>query len=489
MSRPTTAIGVHQPKATTGNYESSSFDPRKSLSMLAADVGRFLSSEPSSLPHRSHITPLPRSTLLLVVVNAVLIAVVHMLLQYQIMHHKELFYLYYQPFAPVLAMIWLWALAVRHWEFRGVRYDICFPVNDQVHLIPSGNILRIAGLLSSFVLLSACAFLVQCLGGRAESAAVQPVLVYATFLILLVLPGNIFHGDIRRFFASTFWRVMTPGLRPVTFSDFLLADILTSLAKALSDVERAVCLLASGPIMSPRLQECSDASWIIPLGLAAPYVWRLMQCLRVYYDTGARSQLANAAKYFTAFPVIVLSAIKYHVDHSAWIALYKPLWLLAAAINSAFSYYWDIERDWEIGFFSQMRAQNTVFPSPSFSTSLTYRRPVYWYLMASNAILRLSWIYKLSPHLRRNHTVVFVIVLAEAFRRFQWLFVRIEVELRKIQESRPDLGKLVPPPTPSVPAEIPLEVRRIHKNESDLHTSVADTLSRAHGFDSTLERQ
>lgn len=29
-------------------------------------------------------------------------------------------------------------------------------------------------------------------------------------------------------------------------------------------------------------------------------------------------------------------------------------------------------------------------------------------------------------------------------RRFQWLFVRIEVELRKIQAHRPELGTLVP---------------------------------------------
>ena len=31
-----------------------------------------------------------------------------------------------------------------------------------------------------------------------------------------------------------------------------------------------------------------------------------------------------------------------------------------------------------------------------------------------------------------------------ACRRFQWLFVRVEVELRKIQATRPDLGVLVP---------------------------------------------
>jgi len=64
-----------------------------------------------------------------------------------------------------------------------------------------------------------------------------------------------------------------------------------------------------------------------------------------------------------------------------------------------------------------------------------YQRSFYFYLIGSNAILRLSWIYKLSPHVRHNYVAVFAIVLAECFRRFQWLFVRIEVELRRIHHS------------------------------------------------------
>ena len=53
------------------------------------------------------------------------------------------------------------------------------------------------------------------------------------------------------FFTWTFWRVTTP-FREVTFADFLLADILTSLAKALSDCERALCHLSTGPVMQPH---------------------------------------------------------------------------------------------------------------------------------------------------------------------------------------------------------------------------------------------
>ena len=58
----------------------------------------------------------------------------------------------------------------------------------------------------------------------------------------------------RLFFANTLWRVVTP-LREVTWADFLLADVLTSLAKPLSDCERAVCHLLTGPVLLPASTE------------------------------------------------------------------------------------------------------------------------------------------------------------------------------------------------------------------------------------------
>ena len=57
-------------------------------------------------------------------------------------------------------------------------------------------------------------------------------------------------------------------------------------------------------------------------------------------------------KYGTAFPVIIFSAMKYQVPAASWQAIYKPLWMGAALFNSSFSYFWDIERDWEIQFFT-----------------------------------------------------------------------------------------------------------------------------------------
>ena len=60
--------------------------------------------------------------------------------------------------------------------------------------------------------------------------------------------------ETRHFFAQTLYRVATP-IREVTWADFLLADVLTSLAKALSDLERALCHLLTGPVMQPHTSD------------------------------------------------------------------------------------------------------------------------------------------------------------------------------------------------------------------------------------------
>jgi hypothetical protein len=53
----------------------------------------------------------------------------------------------------------------------------------------------------------------------------------------------------------------------------------------------------------------------------------------------------------------------------------------------------------------------------------------------------------------------------QAFRRFQWVPVRVEVELRKLQHQRPDLGQLVPPPSPDRGDATPSDVRDLLGNE------------------------
>ncbi|KAK9811761.1 hypothetical protein WJX72_009628 [[Myrmecia] bisecta] len=384
----------------------------------------------------------------------------------------ELFYIYYQPLIPMLGMLWLWGINVRFFEQRCIKYDVCFSVRDQKYLLTSRQIFQAAGLLSTLVMTSAALFTYHCAYGHEKTASFHPPLVYTVMATLFLLPVNLAFKDTRLFFSSTFWRVVTP-FREVSWADFLLADILTSLAKPLSDAERAMCHLTSGPVMQPHTtdQLCGSSSMIIPLGLSLPYAWRFFQCIRVYTDTGNKAQLLNALKYSTAFPVIILSSMKYQVASSDWVGFYKPLWLAAACLNSAYSYFWDIERDWEISFFSNSTGEKVCagISKPVLRSEQQYPRLFYYYLMVSNLLLRLSWTYKLSPHLRRNHFTVLVFTLLEAGRRFQWIFVRIEVELRKLQHQKPELGQLVPalPPKDGFPA-----MSKLVKNHNHLETDI-----------------
>lgn len=67
---------------------------------------------------------------------------------------RELYFLYYQPFLPMLAMLWLWGTAVRFWERRRIRYDVCFSAEDQRYLLRSGQLFQVgacAGLPSMYL--------------------------------------------------------------------------------------------------------------------------------------------------------------------------------------------------------------------------------------------------------------------------------------------------------------------------------------------------
>lgn len=65
--------------------------------------------------------------------------------------------------------------------------------------------------------------------------------------------------------------------------------------------------------------------------------------------------------------------------------------------------------------------RGALLPSPVLRSAVLFRRPFYLYLMASNLVLRLGWLYRLSPHLRHHHAVVTLMVLVEAFRWGMWL--------------------------------------------------------------------
>ncbi|XP_030544257.1 SPX and EXS domain-containing protein 1 isoform X2 [Rhodamnia argentea] len=339
-------------------------------------------------------------------------------------------FLYYNPLLLVTMMVWLWGINLWVFSQANVNYTKIFDL-DQNHLTHR-EIWKCATWMTIIVPTSMTAYLYLYSHGEVSLAASQPVLLYAAVAMVLIFPFDIFYLSTRFYLLRTLWRIVFP-LQAISFSDFFLADILTSMSKVFSDLERSVCRMVHRQVATIAWFEadsvCGSHSVAIPIVLVLPYLFRLFQCLRQYKDTGERNTLLNALKYSTAVPVIFLSALKYHVFPEKWTSFYRPLWLLSSVLNSLYSFYWDVTRDWDLSSFTRI----FKFSKPSMVSSLLYARKwVYVWVIGSNLILRCTWTYKLSAHLRHNYLTVFAITALEMLRRFQWAFFRVENEWNKM---------------------------------------------------------
>jgi len=361
-------------------------------------------------------------------------------LQAMVPEARELFLIYFQPFAPLVIMAWLWALVLAHLRELGVDLAACY--REASHHIPTpGQVADLAAAGSSLILTPAAVFAWSAarytpgtLGGIHNLSLMMPILAYVLPVAGLAVPVDALHLRLRRSFLRTVGRVILP-FWGMNFADFLLADVLTSLAKSLSDMERALCrMTAHWSLSGTSLLEpvnpqwgsaddvCLNSSWGIALALALPYAVRLVQCFGVWRG-GNRAQLFNMIKYATALPVVFLSTAKYHVDADTWHGGLKAAWTLSAVINTAYSVFWDIDRDWGLQLFRRTPA--LLGPRPV----LFHPRLMYLLAVLSNALMRVLWLYKLSPHLRSDLVVLSTAGAIECLRRWQWLYFRIEQEL------------------------------------------------------------
>jgi hypothetical protein len=130
-------------------------------------------------------------------------------------------------------------------------------------------------------------------------------------------------------FLSTLKRVSLGGLAEAQdgkFGDILLADVLTSYAKVLGDMFVSGCMFLSAKASSTsKPDRTCGGQYLVPLVISIPSLIRLRQCLiefvRVRKRMGNDSasgwggqHLANALKYSSAFPVIILSALQRGYD-------------------------------------------------------------------------------------------------------------------------------------------------------------------------------
>ncbi|EIW82874.1 EXS-domain-containing protein [Coniophora puteana RWD-64-598 SS2] len=330
-----------------------------------------------------------------------------------------------------------------------------------------------------------------------------PAICALVVLTVLICPYDVLQKRERDAFLSAIRRCILPDAdKGIYFADVVFADVLTSYAKVLGDVWLSICMLFPGESMLLVPSQEGWKHWMLPCLMSLPYFIRLRQCLIEYLASNKTNKrpLWNALKYASSFPVIFLSAAQRIVAadiaaqgdelaEEAWHGQHPlfRLWLLAAAVNSLYSFWWDVTNDWGLDLL-KMQVTNPrsraprplVLPtlhsksssisrggplsptlddapgSPESTQSfqslqefqngssrpypyglrsvLLYSLPVYPLMIFFDLVLRLTWSVKLSSHLHSESEgsgVIFLVEVAEIVRRWMWVFLRVEWEVVK----------------------------------------------------------
>jgi hypothetical protein len=130
-----------------------------------------------------------------------------------------------------------------------------------------------------------------------------------------------------------------------------------------------------------------------------------------------------------------LFAIRVTLVQAAWAN--EPEWyrIFSALLNSFYSYYWDITKDWDLTLFSSTERHNPNYPFGLRRNRFFYAKEIYYTAMIIDFFLRFTWVIKLSPRLDRINEFesgIFLLMFLEVVRRWMWIFLRVETEWGKL---------------------------------------------------------
>lgn len=318
-------------------------------------------------------------------------------------------------------MIILFGINIYVFDWLGINYRLIFDMDFSTAL-NNEQFMSLACLGFGLVFFFGC-FGLGSLWPSILLGTLCPWLFLVTVLVLLFWPGNHLYGSSRRWMRKAAWRLLLSGYYHVEFRDFLLGNILCSLAYSASHIPFFFCAYShhwSGMLEDSK-NTCSPAnSSAMGFFSALPAIWRLLQCARLFKDTGDWfPHFANMFKYFvSAVYYLLLGAYRMDRSERNRIAL-----ISGALLNSLYAGSWDTFVDWSL-----MQPQSKNF---LLRDTLLFKRPsIYYCAIFANFTIRFQWVFYVffGAQVQQSALVAYIIAVVEVIRRFIWVFFRIENE-------------------------------------------------------------
>jgi len=228
-----------------------------------------------------------------------------------------------------------------------------------------------------------------------------------------------------------------------------------SQARVLVDLSYSLCFYGSGGFLN-NSTTCLDVNrnsvgWVV---IMLPSFWRMMQCLRRYYDLKDLPQLINAGKYLSNAVMELFSLLQREYNSSLF-----GVWVGLGIFGSLYAYAWDIRKDWGLCH----GGRDTGFLRPR---KILPNRWPYYVAVVTNLLGRTGWFLSVSSHslgINLAQDLSRLIATAiEIVRRNQWNFYRLEHEhLYNMEHYR--AVDLVPVPVPLTAEEDGDEVDTGHR--------------------------
>lgn len=228
----------------------------------------------------------------------------------------------------------------------------------------------------------------------------------------------------------------------------MLADAFISLEVIFADLVLYMVLLFTQTSESPDDPDYQAVRHIVkPIAMSIPVLIRFRQCLTEFSRAGSTQlsegvwggwHLLNAGKYISSIPFIIFDILRRESeDTPAGIPediFY--LWLVSHTINTVYSFWWDVSRDWDLKLLVSGGSKGHAF---GLRKDLLLFGPVGYYLaIFADLALRSVWILKVSPEIDRvldKSCWVFVLTFLELVRRAIWALFRMETEWIRVQHT------------------------------------------------------